>query len=316
MTDNALEGTNNHVKGPDGTFRERLGILQFLKELEDGFIKRWATERNPIVTYPDGKEEANLNLKVFHLEPLHTLPDLTTACQWGKLGKTFKKYTDEYNIVYYCTPGCDENNKELKSLSSADCAAWFEKRDFADWPDYDSFIKHARKMRVVKLNKENYKLSECSCPTWCKYYKCKHMIDLCSRLGLLNYDSRVRSIPIGANRRRGAPSKTKGALVFQPNEECVQTVYSASDSESETQTVSKKKGPKSKKTKDSSDSEDSNFDLFEVVQAPKSKTAKAKEPSRTKQAKAKSSKETSAKETSKTKTKIVAKKKSAFAPRR
>ena len=57
MTNNGLEGTNHHVKGPDGTFRERLGILQFLKELEDGFIKRWATERNPFVVYPDGREE-------------------------------------------------------------------------------------------------------------------------------------------------------------------------------------------------------------------------------------------------------------------
>jgi hypothetical protein len=59
------------------------------------------------------------------------------------LHKTFKKYTSEYNIVYYCTPGCDKN-KELKTLRSADCAAWFEKRDFADWPDYYSFIKYAR----------------------------------------------------------------------------------------------------------------------------------------------------------------------------
>ena len=96
MTFNGLEGTNHHVKGPDGTVRERLGILQFLKELEDGFIKRWATERNPSVVYPDGREEANVNLKVFHLEPVYTLSDLTTACQWGRLDKTLKKYTDEF----------------------------------------------------------------------------------------------------------------------------------------------------------------------------------------------------------------------------
>ena len=75
VKNNALEGTNNHAKGPDGTYRDRLGILQFLKEFEDGFIKRWSLERNPMVKYPDGREEPNLNYKVFHQEPLHTLPD-------------------------------------------------------------------------------------------------------------------------------------------------------------------------------------------------------------------------------------------------
>ena len=61
IQNNGIEGTNAHVKGPDGTFRERLGVLQFLKELEDGFIKRWSTERSPVVVYPDGREEPNVN---------------------------------------------------------------------------------------------------------------------------------------------------------------------------------------------------------------------------------------------------------------
>ena len=46
--------------------RERLGILQFLQlcnELENGFMRRWSTERNPIVKYSNGKEEENVNLK-------------------------------------------------------------------------------------------------------------------------------------------------------------------------------------------------------------------------------------------------------------
>ena len=141
-----------------------------------------------MVKYPDGREEPNLNYKVFHQEPLHTLPDLTTACQWDKIGKTFRKHTDEIGNTYYCTPGIDENNKEVTNLSSAECNEWFEIREFSKWPDFDSFIKHSKKIRFVKLNNKNYKMSECSCSTWCKYYKCKHSIDLCSRLGLFNYE--------------------------------------------------------------------------------------------------------------------------------
>ena len=276
VTDNALEGTNYHVKGPDGTYRDRLGVLQFCKELEDGFIKRWSTDRNPMVNYPDGREEPNLNLKVFHLEPLHKLPDLTTACQWGKLGKQFKKYKDVYNNVYYCTPGYDESNKELKIMSTAACEEWFERREFADWPTFDDFIKHSRTMRFLKVNEDHYKMSECSCSTWFKYYKCKHSIDLCSRLELFNYEERVRNVPIGANRRRGAPGKGKSALVFQPSE-MVDTIFSDSDSEQRSK-KSNKKGPKSKKDNDtSSDSEDSDFDIFANI----SPIRKAKTPTTT-----------------------------------
>jgi hypothetical protein len=214
-----------------------------------------------MVNYPDGREEPNLNLKVFHLEPLHNLSDLTTACQWGKLGKQFKKYKDVYNNVYYCTPGYDESNKELKIMSTSACEEWFERREFADWPTFDDFVKHSRQMRFIKVNEENYKMSECSCTRWFKYYKCKHSIDLCSRLGLLHYEDRVRNLPVGANRRRGNPGKGKSALEFQPSE-IVESVFSGSESE-QTSKKSTKKGPKSKKdTEISSDSEESDFDIF------------------------------------------------------
>jgi hypothetical protein len=267
VQNNGIEGTNTHVKGPDGTFRERLGVLQFLKELEEGFVKRWSLERNPIVKFPDGREETNLNLKKFYHEPLFELSDLTTACQWGKLGKSFRKFKDTYETLYYCTPGIDENGKEIKNLTIGDCEDFFEKREFSDWSSFDEFIKHSRRIRFVKINTENFKLSTCSCWYWCKYYKCKHMIDLCSRLGHITYDSKVRQIPIGQNRRRGRPKDTVSALEIQPSEE--QGVFSA-DSESdldESQEITKKKGRKKKvTTKDSDESDESNesdFDIFD-----------------------------------------------------
>jgi hypothetical protein len=144
-------------------------------------------------------------------------------------------------------------------MSTAVCEEWFERREFADWPTFDDFVKHSRKMRFIKVNEENYKMSECSCTRWFKYYKCKHSIDLCSRLGLFNYEERVLNVPIGANRRRGAPGKGKSALVFQPNE-IVETIFSDSESEQNSK-KSNKKGRKSK-IDVSSDSEESDFDIF------------------------------------------------------
>ena len=65
--------------------RERLGILQFLNELENGLMRRWSTERNPIVKYSNGKEEENVNLKKLNLEPTYGQPDLPLSCQWGRI---------------------------------------------------------------------------------------------------------------------------------------------------------------------------------------------------------------------------------------
>ena len=330
VQNNALEGTNTHVKGPDGTYRERLGILQFLKELEEGFVKRWSTDRNPIVKYSDGREEANVNLKMFNHEPVWTLSDLTTACQWGKLGKQFKKYKDTvYNKVYYCTPGVDENNKELKTLSTAECADWFERREMADWSSFDNFVKHSRKLRFIEINDDNYKLSICSCKTWCKYYKCKHLIDLCSRLGHIYYDAKVKNVPIGANRRRGNPGKTKTALVFQPCE-VAETIFSASESSSEevssetkattSKNIMKKRGPKPKKAM-SSESEESDFDILASA-VTKTKTQSLAKTSKTAKNQSKSmtsstvTSKASSSSKSKAKSKASSNKKSSFAPRK
>jgi hypothetical protein len=130
-------------------------------------------------------------------------------------------------------------------------------------------------MRFIKINTDNFKLSTCSCWHWCKNYKCKHLIDLCSRLDYITYDSKVQSIPIGRNRVRGRPSSTKGALEYQPCEE--QGVFSAdSDNENEQQEKSiKKKGRKKKKKQEDTtdESEESDFDIFDPNVACTSKQA-------------------------------------------
>ena len=43
-TNNALESTNRYVKD-EGTLRKRLGILQFLNVLENGFVKQWSIDK-------------------------------------------------------------------------------------------------------------------------------------------------------------------------------------------------------------------------------------------------------------------------------
>ena len=117
--------------------------------MEDGFIRRWSTERSPVVKYPDGRVEDNVNIKNIHLEPIYELPDLTLACQWGRIEKQFKKHKDEYGFVYYCTPCIDKDGKELKTLTSTDCANFFEKREFSDWSTFDEFLFHSKSIHFL-----------------------------------------------------------------------------------------------------------------------------------------------------------------------
>ena len=76
------------------------------------------------------------------------------------------------------------------------------------------------------------------------------------------YDSKVKAISIGANRRRGRPSKTKGALEYQDSDQDI--LSGVSDIESEPEYVKAKSKCRKKKSiaKDSELSEESDYDIF------------------------------------------------------
>ena len=155
----------------------------------------------------------------------------------------------------------EKNGKEVKILSSADCHRFFEEREFAEWSTLDEYVTFSNSVLFVKINELNFKLSVCSCHWSCKYYKCKHLIDLVKRLNYLSYDSKVQSVPIGQNRRRGRPGKTKGALEYQPTDE--QFIFSECDSEKDLDLPKPKKGRK-KKVINNTDCESSDdFDLLD-----------------------------------------------------
>ena len=71
------------------------------------------------------------------------------------------------------------------------------------------------------------------------------MMDLCAKMDYFGYDSKVKAIPIGANRRRGRPSKTKGALEYQDSDQDIFPGVSDIDSEPE-HVKAKSKGRKKK----------------------------------------------------------------------
>ncbi|RNA00864.1 hypothetical protein BpHYR1_033901 [Brachionus plicatilis] len=45
-----------------------------------------------------------------------------------------------------------------------------------EWDNFQQFLETIQELRIVQLNQDNWKLSTCSCPSWFKYYMCKHII--------------------------------------------------------------------------------------------------------------------------------------------
>lgn len=107
-----------------GTLRKRLSVQEFILQLESGFLKQGSLDRNPIVQVRNEQdeivEEANKNLKNFHLGPSIDLDDYTTSYQSEKLNKHFQR-VNYNNNKYFCTPSSDKITK----LAESECIKLF-----------------------------------------------------------------------------------------------------------------------------------------------------------------------------------------------
>ena len=73
-------------------------------------------------------------------------------------------------------------------------------------------FKSTNEIREILFDDTNWKLSKCSCCYWLKNYMCSHIIILAVTLKLVEFPQASMQIPIGQNRKRGRPNKTKKAL--------------------------------------------------------------------------------------------------------
>ena len=64
----------------------------------------------------------------------------------------------------------------------------------------------------------NWKLSIYSCGWWLKHRICRHVIDAAVILGLIEYPTEAKNIPLGQKRKRERPEQNTAALIRQPSE--------------------------------------------------------------------------------------------------
>ena len=226
---NSIESTNRYIKDK-GTFRDRLSVVDFLKVLENGFVRNWSIDRSSTLKRTINGEqivEQNKKFIPFMVEPSIKLKELTISYQWNDQNKTFKKYNG-----LICVPA-----GKRTTLTTNECMEYFKERKAGVWKSFKEAVDH--RIYFVEINESNWKLSKCSCSWWSKNYTCKHAIAVSFRLKLMRYPDECKDVAMGCARRRGRPLKNHGALkrienekVILPEEEEVFS-YSESDGESE-----------------------------------------------------------------------------------
>ena len=77
---------------------------------------------------------------------------------------------------------------------------------------FDDLIDYNRGVRLVKLNKESWTDSTCSCGWYLKNYNCYHLIVVAFNENLVQIPNDYKDVPIERKPKRGRKAKAKEAL--------------------------------------------------------------------------------------------------------
>ena len=165
--------------------------------------------RNPVYSI-NGVETVNPNVKVYQTKPEISTKDWTNAFKWNSNNHSMIQVFSSQDI--FCT------SDEVSKLSKAECRQFIKNIENFKWFSFDAMIFDINRIRVIKLNREEWENSECTCSHWQKNYKCNHVISLATRLRLASFSTVAYSIPLQHKRKKGAPKKMASALVIQPND--------------------------------------------------------------------------------------------------
>ena len=101
----------------------------------------------------------------------------------------------------------------------------FEKDDIKDYLEqmnnlehfesFDVFYEFINKIRTIKINEDNWKLSKCNCCYWLKNYICNHVIIIAVDLEKCLFPDKAKNIPIPKNKKRGRKARTTKARDHQ-----------------------------------------------------------------------------------------------------
>ena len=120
--------------------------------------------------------------------------------------------------------------KKNSEFHKQDIKDYIDKVSQNEWESFSDLFEKINEIREILFDDTNWKLSKCSCCYWLKNYMCSHIIILAVTLKLVEFPQASMQIPIGQNRKRGRPNKTKKALVRQNENNSLSPRSSQTDS--------------------------------------------------------------------------------------
>ena len=136
--------------------------------------------------------------------PTIELSDWTKAYHWAKNSdKVTWKEIDGIN-EYYCPAG------EKEALQEEEICRVVKRK----WNTMGQFTRRAFSVWIVRVP-ENWLDSNCTCASFQKQFKCKHVIGLAIRTKKVKPPPAAKQVPLGQKRKRGRPAKSKKALLIQ-----------------------------------------------------------------------------------------------------
>ena len=196
-TNNGLESTNAVIK-KECTMRKRMSLPMFLAAASE-LIGGWSNERDP---------DHSLYRKPFAEITTIKHSDYVAAYQWVKDPSRFTILSsDKFYSRASASPINELSNADVKQYKTS-----VEKLSFKSFEQYHNIVNG---IWVTTLNREEFRKSSCTCPSYLTNFLCKHIIGIAALQKIVKIPSQAKSVPMGLKPKRGRPTKTKKALQHQ-----------------------------------------------------------------------------------------------------
>ena len=160
--------------------------------------------RNPVYSI-NGVETVNPNVKAYQTKPEISTKDWTNAFKWNSNNHLMIQMFSSQNI--FCT------SDEVSKLSKEKYRKFAKDITDCKWSSFEKMMQDINQIRMIKLNKEEWENSECTCSFWQKNYKCNHVI---SRLKLASFSTVAYSTSLQHKRKKDPLKKWHRLWWFSP----------------------------------------------------------------------------------------------------
>ena len=101
------------------------------------------------------------------------------------------------------------------------CRHYVERMDNCNFQTFSQLFEYHNSIHIIKLNKDCWQNSQCSCNGWQKNYVCCHIPFVASKEPLCDFTFKdiILKMPLEKKKKRGRKENTKPALLHQPHGE-------------------------------------------------------------------------------------------------